>query len=173
MLPPPLLQSGSCHGLSVRVACSAHQTLAVPLLTRSAAPCVRAIHLALPLLPYRPMLLCSCRYAWEEWTKRVHPPAPQPVVEPFAPELRPGGKPTKIDLHYKVGVCAGVCVCAGRSDSGSGNAAAAGWLGGWVAGWLGGWVAGWLGGWPVRARWWFARAGCIGMSPPARRPTIV
>ena len=33
----------------------------------------------------------------------MHPPAPQRLVEAFAPELRPGSKPTKIDLHYKVG----------------------------------------------------------------------
>ena len=45
---------------------------------------------------------CSpCRYAWEEWTKRVHPPSPQRVREPFSSELRPGGKVTRVDLHYK------------------------------------------------------------------------
>lgn len=48
------------------------------------------------------------RYHWSEWTKRVHPPAPVSMEERFAPSLRPGGKPTRIDLHYKVGGLAGV-----------------------------------------------------------------
>ncbi len=33
----------------------------------------------------------------------MRPPAPVLVEERFAPSLRPGGKPTHIDLHYKVG----------------------------------------------------------------------
>lgn len=45
--------------------------------------------------------LPETKYAWHEWTKRVHPPVPQRVVERFATFLR-GGKATRIDLHYKV-----------------------------------------------------------------------
>lgn len=62
--------------------------------------------------------LPETKYAWEDWVKRVHPPAPQHLSERFAPELRPGSKPTRIDLTYKVGwlccwrVGAGVSVCA-------------------------------------------------------------
>lgn len=41
------------------------------------------------------------RYHWREWTKVVNPDQPQRVREPFASELRPGSKPTKIDLTYK------------------------------------------------------------------------
>lgn len=41
------------------------------------------------------------RYHWHEWTKRVNPDQPQRVTEPFTSELRPGSKPTKIDLTYK------------------------------------------------------------------------
>lgn len=47
--------------------------------------------------------LPETKYHWAEWTKRVHPPAPVRVEERFAPSLRPGGKPTRIDLHYKTG----------------------------------------------------------------------
>ena len=45
------------------------------------------------------------RYHWQEWTKRVHPPPPQPYSERISPDLRPGGKPTRIDLHYKASSC--------------------------------------------------------------------
>ena len=32
----------------------------------------------------------------------MHPAAPVEVTERFAPNLRPGGKPTRVDLRYKV-----------------------------------------------------------------------
>ena len=32
----------------------------------------------------------------------MHPPPAQSYEERFSPELRPGSKPTCIDLHYKV-----------------------------------------------------------------------
>ena len=47
------------------------------------------------------------RYTWNEWTKRVNPPEPTRVTEPFAPFLRPGA--TRIDLTYKASVR--VCLC--------------------------------------------------------------
>ena len=46
--------------------------------------------------------LPETKYTWHDWVKRVHPPAPVRVVQPFPPSLRPGSKPTRIDLHYKV-----------------------------------------------------------------------
>ncbi|PSC70111.1 C4-dicarboxylate ABC transporter [Micractinium conductrix] len=47
--------------------------------------------------------LPETKYMWKEWVKRVHPAAPVEVTERFAPNLRPGGKPTRVDLRYKTG----------------------------------------------------------------------
>lgn len=46
--------------------------------------------------------LPETKYTWHEFVKRVHPPPAGEHSQRFQAWLRPGGKPTCVDLHYKV-----------------------------------------------------------------------